>query len=151
MCLDFIVVIVGICNIGCVSFSIVRNNIPLTVPRAISPPFSAPQHHYCCYRCRKHCSGKQPGSQVWGCSSGLCDSGPGQGSWETEDFNKYTGHLQIWRVCSSIHGSSRFLEKREGGWEAFWRCGVEGGESQDCAVSPVWFGPSTEPAGLIRT
>ena len=24
-------------------------------------------------------------------------------------------------------------------------------ESQDCAVSPVWFGPSREPAGLIRT
>ena len=35
----FIVVIVGICNIGCVSPSIVKNNIPLTAPRGISPPF----------------------------------------------------------------------------------------------------------------
>lgn len=35
----FIVVTVGICNIGCVFVSIVRNNIPLTAPRAISPPF----------------------------------------------------------------------------------------------------------------
>lgn len=35
----FIVVTVGICNIGCVFVSIVRNNIPLTAPRGISPPF----------------------------------------------------------------------------------------------------------------
>lgn len=35
----FIVVTVGICNIGCISVSIVKNNIPLTVPRGISPPF----------------------------------------------------------------------------------------------------------------
>lgn len=35
----FIVVTVGICNIGCISVSIVKNNIPLTAPRGISPPF----------------------------------------------------------------------------------------------------------------
>lgn len=35
----FIVVTVGICYIGCVSVSIVKNNIPSTVPRGISPPF----------------------------------------------------------------------------------------------------------------
>lgn len=38
----FIVVTVGICNIACVSVSIVKqfkNNIPLTVPGGISPPF----------------------------------------------------------------------------------------------------------------
>lgn len=29
--------------------------------------------------------------------------------------------------------------------------GVQGRDSQDGAVFPVWFGPSTEPAGLIRT
>lgn len=67
------------------------------------------------------------------------------------DFNKHTGHFQICRVCSAVHGSPRYLEEREGGWEASGRWGVQGRESQDCAVSPVWFGPSTEPAGLIRT
>lgn len=35
----FIVVSVAIRNIGCVFVSIVKNNIPLTVPRGISPPF----------------------------------------------------------------------------------------------------------------
>lgn len=32
------------------------------------------------------------------------------------DFNKHTGHFQICRVCSAVHGSPRYLEKREGGW-----------------------------------
>lgn len=39
ICLCFIVVTVDICNIGCVFVSIVRNNIPLTAPQGISPPF----------------------------------------------------------------------------------------------------------------
>lgn len=40
-----------------------------------------------------------------------------------------------------------------GGWRSFGEVGYkrEQTESQDCAVSPVWFGPSREPAGLIRT
>lgn len=35
----FIVVTVDICKTARVSVSIVKNNIPLTVPRGISPPF----------------------------------------------------------------------------------------------------------------
>lgn len=69
------------------------------------------------------------------------------------DFNRNTPFPNMRRVLSQPCFFK--ISRGEGGW------GVGGGfgevgykrqtESQDCAVSPVWFGPSREPAGLIRT
>lgn len=72
------------------------------MPRGISsfPLFhSRPQHHCCC-RCRKLCSGKQPGRQVWGCSCGLSNSGPGQGIWETSSILTNTLAISKSALCA---------------------------------------------------
>lgn len=145
-----------VCNTACVSVSIVKNNIPLTVPRGISPPFRCSAADLNITTAVVDAENTRAVSNQGGRSRALAADfliqalaeGRGrQGRFEQKHTNSKSA------VCAqSAVGSSRFPEDREGGWEALGRWGYKRQtESQDCADSPVWFGPSREPAGLIRT
>lgn len=149
----FIVVTVRICSIGCVSVSIVRNGIPLTVPRGISPPF----------RCSTADLNITAAVVDAGNTVVVSNQGGRSGA-AALDFLIQDLDRGIWEILTNTLAVSKsavcaqpsmvlqdIWRRGKGGREASGKWGVQSGQSQDCAVSPVWFGPSTEPAGLIRT
>lgn len=131
--------------------------------------YSRPRHRHSCCRGgkkKKHSGGGKSRRQVWGCvgggGGGVGWSGRGasavdfliQALAEGDGLDFFffltnTRHFQICRVCSAVRGSPRYPE--ETGQRASGRWGrSRRRQSQDSAVSPVWFGRSEEPAGLIR-
>lgn len=124
------------------------------MPRGISsfPLFyTRPQLHHSCCRCRKQCSSERLGRGVWSCNRRVSNSGPGTGILETWKILTNTLAISKSALCAQSAMILRDISGRGRVGGGLLGGGLYKAERARSVPSPVWFGPSKEPAGLIRT